>query len=128
MTVTKPLTSTGPAPAAGVPRMGKRTLASGARASVIRIGTLGAVSEANVGINLADVVAAGGLSTQPSFQVPPLWEGDVTLPPATDARPRRLVVRENELYFKATPQPEEFLPIARRLVYADIVDLPAPVT
>jgi hypothetical protein len=65
------------------------------------------------------------IGTHPSFEIKPLWEGDITLPP-NDNRPRRLVVRENELYFKATPKPGEFLPIARRLVYVDIVNLPAP--
>jgi hypothetical protein len=34
------------------------------------------------------------------------------------------VVREQGLYFRATPGPQEFLPIARRLVYVDIVNLP----
>jgi hypothetical protein len=35
-------------------------------------------------------------------------------------------VREHELYFKATATAGEFIPIARRLVYADQVELPTP--
>ncbi len=69
---------------------------------------------------VADALSAGTAAVQ----IDPLWQADLTLPPATDGRPRRLVVREFELYFKATPEPLEFIPVARRLVYADIVQLP----
>jgi hypothetical protein len=60
---------------------------------------------------------------------PPLWEGDITLPPSSDNRPRRLVVREYEVFFRTFLPPNSErgeLPIARRLVYADIHGLPGP--
>lgn len=88
---------------------------------------LGAATAVRKGTAIGDLATGGVIATPPVFQIKPLWEADVTLPPASEARPRRLLVREHELYFKATPQPGEFLPIARRLVYVDIVDLPAPV-
>ena len=60
---------------------------------------------------------------------PPLWEGDITLPPSNDNRPRRLVVREYEVYFRTIlPPGRGALPIARRVVYADIIFLPGSTT
>jgi hypothetical protein len=90
---------------------------------------LARVAKAGTGVGAAAVGKRPELAIEqgPVFQIAPLWEGDITLPAAADNRPRRIVVRENELYFKATPQPNEFLPVARRLVYVDIVDLPSPV-
>lgn len=90
---------------------------------------LARVAKAGTGVGAATVGKRPELAIEqgPVFQIAPLWEGDITLPAAADNRPRRIVVRENELYFKATPQPNEFLPVARRLVYVDIVDLPSPV-
>ncbi|HEX2101446.1 MAG TPA: hypothetical protein VHF69_12315, partial [Candidatus Synoicihabitans sp.] len=58
--------------------------------------------------------------------IAPLWEGDINLPPAVAGARRRFVIRENEVYFKATLAPGDFIPVARRLVYADIVELPVP--
>jgi hypothetical protein len=69
---------------------------------------------------VAEALSAGTAA----LQIDPLWQADLTLPPSNEGRPRRLVMREFELYFKATPNPGEFIPIARRLVYADIVPLP----
>ncbi len=73
-----------------------------------------------------DVITNVG-EISPGFVLTPLWEADVTFPPANDTKPRRLVVREHEVYFKATPDAGEFIPLARRLVYVDIVNLPSVV-
>jgi hypothetical protein len=85
-----------------------------------------ATTAAKVGTQVSDVIGSGGLTTVLGLQLAPLWEGDVTLPPLNGTRPRRIVVREHELYFKATATAGEFIPIARRLVYADQVELPTP--
>jgi hypothetical protein len=95
------------------------------RSATTRAGAAPAVSAA--GTKVSDVLGAGGIvPTTPTWEIAPLWEADVTLPPMTSNRPRRIVVREHEVYFKATPAPGDFIPIARRLVYADIVPLPGP--
>jgi hypothetical protein len=101
---------------------GRSVRVSRKTSSIAKLGAtkVGSIRDAASRVPIEEVIG-----THPSFEIKPLWEGDITLPP-NDNRPRRLVVRENELYFKATPKPGEFLPIARRLVYVDIVNLPAP--
>jgi hypothetical protein len=89
-------------------------------ASRTKVTAAAATARPKITDNGPEIVAVPGV-----LAIAPLWEGDVTLPVATDNRPRRLVVREQELYFKATPAPLEFVPIARRLVYVDIVNLPS---
>ncbi|HTO03676.1 MAG TPA: hypothetical protein VL069_08240, partial [Opitutus sp.] len=120
---TKPPTSTKPNPkiSTKVSQPGS-TAKTSAVTKLTAKAKVSASAAAGAAVNVGDIVATG-----PAFQIKPLWEGDVRLPASTDDRPRRLVIRENELYFKATPKPNEFLPIARRLVYVDIVELPAPV-
>ena len=109
------------------------TTAVGRAAATTRATTKKAQSTAKTGVSAAgarttastDLLTAE-LLAGPGVQIAPLWEGDVHLPPASK-RPRRLVIREHELFFKATPAPNDFLPIARRLVYADLFSLPSAV-
>jgi hypothetical protein len=96
-----------------------------ARSVTTKKAVTGAASTVGAAGRASDVVAAGGLTAE-LLGLAPLWEADVTLPTQSSNRRRRIVVREHELYFKATPAAGEFLPIARRLVYVDIVDLPLP--
>lgn len=120
--VTKP--STGPGAIGGLTATPATSVAGRASKAVSKKALAAKVKR---GTAATDLATGGVIATGPVFQIKPLWEADVTLPTANDNQPRRLVVREHELYFKATAQPNEFLPIARRLVYVDIVDLSAPV-
>jgi hypothetical protein len=126
LTPTRPPTAQS-SPAKFDPIPGAITTRSGTGGTKVATGTAAAVGKTAVAGTAAGNVTAG-IEAESTMTVKPLWEGDLTLPVSNDHRPRRLVVREHELYFKAFSTPENFMPIARRLVYVDIVNLPGPVS
>ncbi len=129
LTVTKPPTpptpSSSPAPKlpkgpATQPTVARRTTPAATVTATSRTAAL----QTAAGKKALETAAGRLVATNPDIlALPPLWEADLNLPVINDGLPRRLVVQEHELYFKATPNKGEIIPIARRLVYADIVPL-----